>query len=118
MIQNCFTLTPNPDSRTPTLNSMCFRVPNEFVNLEAQADVQPVAQNPLGKLARVQLPEDRREDNLVNAAGQVMLDHEIAGEEIVIFVDDHELDLVFPFQSSQVIRTEGSTFAATGTFNV
>src|SRR5208283_5589173 len=114
-----FDQTPDPQSRNPNpepryLNPARIRIPYELVNLQSQAHVQSVAQHPLGEQAWVQFPENRRKDNLINPSAQIMLEHEVMGVMIVILVGNHEFDLVFLFQSAQVINAESFPFAAAG----
>jgi hypothetical protein len=49
---------------------------------------------------------------------QVVLGEESPGVPVVILIQNDELDLVFPFQQCQVIKTELAFLAASGAFHV
>src|SRR5579863_1176878 len=72
------------------LDALGGRVPDEFMQLQAEADGQSVGENPFGEFARVKsrpfpfrIRKNGREEHLGNTAGEPMLAREIAGEFVV-----------------------------------
>src|SRR4051812_45712559 len=99
-------------------NAFGFRLPDEFVDLQAEAHVQSVCEDPFGELLRIEqamrgvaraarvFAETGREDNRVHAGGQIVLAGEVAGEVVVGAIGKHELDLVARSECFEVREIE------------
>src|SRR5208283_909573 len=90
------------------------RVPDNFVQLQAQAHAQAVRQNPFDELPwRQTFPLSqrvfvyRREYDLIDALGELVGMRELAGEFIIPAAGNHKLHLVLGIQLFEVARIEG-----------
>jgi hypothetical protein len=76
------------------------------VELQPHPHVQAVAEDPGSEIAGRQLGENRRKNHFINIPMQGVLRQESPGVPVVILIQNDELDLVFPVQPCQVIKTE------------
>src|SRR5579859_3992694 len=88
--RSCFNLYPLTFNLSS--NSLRFRFPNEFMNLHPHAHLEAVAQNPLGKPARMKPAKDRRKDHFIHPGMELMSCDEVQGVAIIVFIDDHKFD--------------------------
>ena len=76
------------------------------MKLQSHPHLQAVAEDPGGEVAGRQLGEDRGKNHFIDMPMQVVLGEESPGVPVVILIQNDKLDLVFPFQQCQVIKTE------------
>src|SRR5690348_13860897 len=96
---------------------------DEFVNLETKADVQLIADDPVGQVAwREQavgsialaggiFAECRREDHAASFGLKLVLASEVAGEFVIALAGDDELDFVVLRERAEVFEMEAVAFA-------
>src|SRR5512133_3748371 len=112
------------------LDAFDLGLPDEFVDLESEADVEAVGEDPFGELLWVDqamfrgtgalgvFAESGREDGVADADGHQVVADEFAGELVVVAVGDDELHFVTLGESLQILGSEGAAFAGGGTLHV
>src|SRR5437867_7982909 len=95
-------------------NAPRLRIPDELVELEAQAHLLAVAQNPFRKLARLEPAEDGRENDFFHVVAEPLLLKEVARVKVVRLVQNDEFDLVLAFERLEVSETESVALPAPG----
>src|SRR2546427_5416211 len=93
-------------------NAPRLRIPDELVELEAQAHLLAVAQNPFRKLARLEPAEDGRENDFFHVVAEPLLLKEVARVKVVRLVQNDEFDLVLAFERLEVSETESVALPA------
>lgn len=105
-------------------------IPDEFVDLEAEAGGDVVGQDPFGELLGVEeamggvagaagfFLESWRKENGIDAAGEIVLADEVAGEFVVGAIGENEFQFVVSAKRVQILEREGIGFAGMGTLHV
>src|SRR5579875_217285 len=112
-------------ARSRSLHSFHRRIPNEFVQLQPEANRQSMRQNPFREMARIQpipaarrVREYRRKNHLTNPRRQPVPGNEIAGEIIIAAAGNHEFNFVLFVQCAEVGHVESAAFAGIRAFHV
>src|SRR6185369_15562709 len=105
-------------------------IPDEFVNLETKADVQLVADDPVGQVAWREhavgsiaraggiFAECRREDHAASLGLKLVLASEVAGEFVIALAGDNALDFVVLGERVEVFEMEAVAFARIGALHI
>jgi len=112
------------------LYALQLRLPDEFVDLEAEAGVEIVGEHPLGERAGIEqaifggasacgsLAKGGREDQSGGVGIQAVGANEVTGVLVILARGEDELELVAGGEGGEVFRTEAQMLAAGGTFDI